>query len=100
MKMGAGAPMILARGRPRGLLGCQGRWRHDGNVDLVTRPAAEFYRAVHQGEDRVVAAQSDVGAGVPLRAALADQDVAGDDALATGLLEAEAAAFGVAPVAG
>ncbi len=56
--------------------------------------------AVDDGEDRVVAAEAHVGAGLPARAALADDDVAGDDGLAAGLLDAEAAAFGIATVAG
>src|ERR1700690_2756606 len=99
MKMGAAAPMIVARGRPRRLLGCHRRWRHNRDVHLVVCLAAELHGAVDQREDRVVAAESDIGAGVPLRAALADQDVAGNDALATGLLDAQAAAFGVTSVA-
>src|SRR5665213_443635 len=100
MKMGAAAPMIVARGRPRGLLGCQCRRRNHGHVHLVARFATKLDRAVDQREDRVIAAQSDIGAGMPFGAALADQDVPSDNALAARLLDPEAASFSVASVAG
>src|ERR1700722_2988532 len=45
-KMGAAAPMIGTRGRPRRLLGCQCRRWDDGNMDLVVRFATEFHRAI------------------------------------------------------
>ena len=43
--------------------------------------------------------QADIAARLHLGAALADDDVAGDDRLAARLLQAEAPAFGIAAVA-
>jgi hypothetical protein len=48
----------------------------------------------------VVAAKANIAAGIPLGAALTDQDIAGDNDFAAKLLNAEPPAFGIAPVAG
>jgi len=60
--------------------------------------AIETDGAVHEGEDGVVAAEADVLARHKLRAALTDDDVAGDDRLAAVNFNAEALADAVAPV--
>ena len=51
-------------------------------------------------EQRVVAATADVGAGVEVRAALADDDLAGEDLLAAEALHAQSLSVGVTTVAG
>src|SRR5690349_12506010 len=56
--------------------------------------------AVGEREQGLVLAQADVVARVPLGAALAHDDVAGEDGFPTELLHAEALAFAVAAVAG
>ena len=56
--------------------------------------------AVDQREQRVVAAQAHARTRMELGAALADDDVAGDDSLAAELLHAETTASGVTTVAG
>jgi hypothetical protein len=71
-----------------------------GDMHLALGLAGEFHLAVNKGEDRVVAAETHIGARIPLGAALTDQDVAGNDGLAAELLDAEAAALGIAAVAG
>src|SRR6185437_14465231 len=77
-----------------------GRQRSDGHMDFALRAAGELHLAIHQGKDRVVAAEADIGAGVPFGAALADEDVASEHGFAAELFDAEAPAFRVAPVAG
>src|ERR1700733_1419970 len=64
------------------------------------RFTGELHPPVDQGENGMIAAEADVASGIPLGAALTHQDVAGDDFLTAELLDAEAPAFGVAPVAG
>src|ERR1043165_8932102 len=54
--------------------------------------------AVRLGEQGVVLADADVGAGMELGAALADQDVARDHDLVAELLHAQALAGGIAAV--
>ena len=44
------------------------------------RLVVELYRALDHGEDRVIGAHADARARVPLRAALAHENVAGNDA--------------------
>src|ERR1700710_681346 len=94
--------------------GCPVRPRHDGaspvrgrsDRDLVgddaddpaTLAGTELDVAGDQGEQRVVAAAADVQAGVEVRAALADEDLAGVDELTTEALHAEALSVGVAAV--
>src|SRR5690606_24397575 len=60
----------------------------------------EGHGAAHQRVDGVVGADADAGARMPLGAALADDDIAGNDRLAAELLDAEAAARRVTTVAG
>src|SRR5262245_32075172 len=60
----------------------------------------EAHGAGRLGEQGVVLAHADIGAGVELGAALAHQDVAGEDFFRTELLDAEAPAGGIATVAG
>src|SRR6185503_10906287 len=69
--------------------------------DLVARLALvlELHDAVDQRIDRVVRAESDVLTRVPLRAALPDDDVAGDDVLAAELLDPAILRVAVAAVA-
>src|SRR6185437_2326731 len=72
------------------------------DADLVARLALvlELHDAVDERVDRVVGPESDVAARVPLGAALADDDVARDHALATELLDATVLRVAVATVAG
>src|SRR5881275_1485909 len=56
--------------------------------------------AVGKCKKRMVFAQADIVARVPLRAALTHDDVAGANSLATELLHAEALALAIAAVAG
>ena len=67
------------------------------NVHATTL-AVEEYAAINQGEDGVVAAHAYALTGVELGATLANDDVAGDNSLATELLHAEALAAGIATV--
>jgi len=70
-----------------------------GRIDI--HPAAgavETNLAIDECPDRVIAAQADILAGEELRAALADDDIAGDDDLAAELFHAEAFADAIAPV--
>ena len=75
-----------------------------GDLDLLggdvhaTTFAVEEYATINKGEDGVVAAHADVLTGVELGATLANNDVAGDNSLATELLHAEALAAGIATV--
>src|SRR4051794_37073066 len=97
-------------GRPAGccwrLLGGLGHrlgwYRRLGGHHRDEHPAVallELHAALDHRVDGVVAAEADVLAGVPLGAALADQDVARDHRLAAELLDAQALARGVAAVA-
>ena len=71
--------------------------RHGVDIDPATF-AVEADGAVHEGENRVIAAQADVLARHEPGAALADDDVAGDDDLRAKFLHAEAFADAVASV--
>src|SRR3546814_1672032 len=77
----------------------RGGRRHHRNIGAVLQPAAELDSAFYQREDRVVLADADVAAGMILRAALPDDDVARNDGLAAELLHAEAATGGIAAIA-
>ena len=70
------APRGEARARTTRAAGSVGR---DDVDDLAALALAELHRAVDEGEQRVVAADADVVAGVELRAALANEDGAGGD---------------------
>src|SRR5690349_15048401 len=76
------------------------RWSADDVHHRAPGLRLELDLAVGLGEQGVVAAHADVDAGMELRAALAHQDVAGDDALAAELLEAEALGLRIAAVTG
>ncbi len=73
-----------------------------GSEDLVDVDAAAFAveadGAGDDGEDGVVAAEADAFTGSPFGAALADDDVAGDDLLAAVFFDTEAFAAAVATV--
>ena len=69
-----------------------------GDINSAVPLAVEFDCPFFDGENRVVGAHSNAGARVPLRAALAAEDVAGNDVLAAVALDAKAFAFGVAAV--
>src|SRR5665213_3646119 len=62
--------------------------------------ALEFDDAVFQGEDRVVATEADVEAGVELGSALADDDGAGGDGLSAVGFDAAVLRVAVAAVLG
>ena len=84
---------------PGGLFGRLGKG-FDRDVHAVIGFALELHAAIDHGEDGVILAEADIGARLPPGAALADDDVAGDDGFTAVFLDAKAAAFGVAPVAG
>src|SRR5687768_9793048 len=72
--------------------------RDHGDVGPAAGAGAEAHAAFDQREQGVIAAHADVPAGMPARPALADDDVAGHDALAAEFLDPEALARRVAPV--
>jgi hypothetical protein len=82
------------------LLGGCFHHRYDGDVGAAFGFSGELNFAVDKREQGMVFAHADVTAGMPHGAALTSDDVAGDGQLATRLLQAEAAAFRVAAVAG
>src|SRR5271166_3464600 len=82
----------------RGALFGGGRQRAHGDLHAVVGAALERHVAVDERKDRVVAAEADIGAGLHLGAALAHDDVAGNDGFAAELLHAETAALGIAAV--
>src|ERR1700678_4477145 len=68
-------------------------------IDVYTAAAAvEFHVAIDEGENGVVAAEADVAAGEEFGAALADDDIAGNDGLAAEFLYAEPLADAIAAV--
>ena len=72
------------------------------NVQLVgyEKIGAGFVTAIVRGDVAAVKAATDAGARVEVRAALAHDDLAGVDRLASEALHAEALGVGVAPVLG
>ena len=72
------------------------------NRDLlaVLAHALELHSAVHLGEQGVVAALAHVGAGMNVAAALTNQNVAGQNLLTIGALDAQALGLGVTAVLG
>ena len=72
------------------------------NRDLlaVLAHALEMNLTGGESEEGIIAANTDIGAGMDLGAALAHQDVAGEDKLAVGALDAKARGFAVASVLG
>ena len=99
----AGAPERPGAGRlRRERADARGEPSGDGNDvdDLAVLALAELDRTVDQREQRVVATDADVAAGVDLGAALADDDRAGGDLRAVEDLHAQALGVGVTTVAG
>src|SRR6478752_2921896 len=80
------------------LFGRERRRREHVHLDLAAGAGAEADHAVDRGEQRVVAAETDVLAGVHLGAALADQNIARQDLLAAEALHAQPLAVGIAAV--
>src|SRR5206468_7371884 len=74
--------------------------RDDDVDDLALALRAELHGTGLEGEQGVVATAADVGAGVEVRAALTDDDLAGLDDLAAEALHAETLRVGVTTVAG
>src|SRR4051794_19771956 len=77
-----------------------GRDRRNDVDDLAATTPSELDSTCRQREERVVAATADVGAGVEVRAALANDDLAGVDELAAEALHAEPLRVGIAAVLG
>ena len=77
-----------------------GHWRDDRNGLAVALGLAEGDGAGDGCEDRVIPAEAHTLSGMHHRAALADDDVAGDDGFAAEVLDAETAARRIAAVAG
>src|SRR5665213_2442979 len=73
--------------------------RNHGDIGAVQTLGHELDRAGGGGEQGMVPAEPDVFARPELGAALTDQDIASQHLLAAELLDAEALAGGVAPVA-
>jgi hypothetical protein len=76
------------------LVGWDDRYEHP-----AARALAEFDLAGLGGEERVVASKADIFAGVELRAALTDDDVAGKDVFAAKPFHAEALGVRIAAIA-
>src|SRR6516162_2833485 len=78
--------------------GLRGR-RHDRDVSTPGAPGMELDRTRRCREQRMVAAHADMRPRVELGAALAHDDVTGNDDLAAEFLDPEPPATAVAPVA-
>ena len=74
------------------------RHRIDGNLLLVAAQTLEADNTVGLGKQRVIAADTDVGAGVDVGAALAHKNVAGENELTVSALGAKALGVRVAAV--
>src|ERR1700677_1726832 len=74
--------------------------RNDRYARSTARVGLKQHFPLDKGEKRMVLAHADIGAGMPLGAALAHDDVPPEDGLAAEFLPAEPPAFRVAPVAG
>ena len=70
------------------------------NLLTILAQTLEADNTVGLGKQRVIAADTDVGAGVDVGAALADQDVAGQDVLTIGTLGPKALGLAVTAVLG
>jgi len=70
----------------------------DADLEAGAVLVLELHEPVDQRVDREVCAKPDVAAGVPFGAALPNDDVAGDDLLATELLHAPVLRIAVASV--
>src|SRR5205807_9250140 len=96
----------LARARRRTRIEQNSRSRDSGlflglDTDLVSLAVLvlELHHAIDEREDRVVRSHTHIAAGMPLRADLAEHDVAGNDSLAAKLLHAAEFRIRVATVA-
>lgn len=67
---------------------------------LAVAAHAELHDPLDECKKRVVAPHPDIGAGVEVRPALANQDVAGDYPLAAEALDSQTLRVGIPPVAG
>src|SRR6266481_4131211 len=94
-----GLQLALPRGTLPGGLDLRRSRRHDRDILPPGQTLVELDRTARGREQRVVAADADMGARVKLGAALAHDDVAGDDDLAAIFLDAEPPAAAVASVA-
>src|SRR5216684_5356912 len=74
--------------------------RVDAHALALPSRVLEPHAAVHECEQRVVAADADVHAGFERRPALAHEDAAGADELAVANLDAEPLSGTVPPIAG
>ena len=98
----------LGAARPQGVrkitaasLVCPGHSLHSRRARIDMDAALLFLKADDAGDEGkkgVVAAHADVFAGIPPRAALADDDVARDDGVAAKFFHAESLAVAIAPV--
>ena len=70
------------------------------NLLTILAQTLEADNTVGLGKQRVIAADTDVGAGVDVGAALADQDVAGEDELTISALGTKALGLGITAVLG
>ena len=70
------------------------------NLLTILAQTLEADNTVGLGKQRVIAADTDVGAGVDVGAALADQDVAGQNELTISALGAKALGLGITAVLG
>src|SRR6185295_15902078 len=77
----------------------RGHHRVDRNVGAAVSFRVEFHRSVNEREDRVILAEAYIDATAPFGAALAYEDVAGEDGLSGEALHAEALSGRIAFVA-
>src|SRR5712691_2112834 len=95
VRLDAGGPLLVCRL----LLGRSLRHRKYGYVGAAFGFGTKLDATVYQCKQRVILAQSDIMAGMPLGAALARENIAGQDRLSAEHLHAEAPAGRVAAVA-
>src|SRR5579872_2583911 len=76
----------------------RGEGQHRDEAASAAR-AVKVDMAGDHGIKGVIAAHADIFTGMDLGAALADQDIAAKDGFAAEFLDAEATAFGIAPIA-
>ena len=72
----------------------------DADLLAVTAHALKAHAAIHQSKQGIVAADAHVLAGMDMGAALTHQDVAGQNELTIGALDAQTLRLGVAAVFG
>ena len=98
----AGEGALCTKKHPRRGLGCWNRCLlldlDDRNLLAVTAKALKADFAVGQCKEGIIAADAYIQAGMDLCATLPDEDVARQDELAVGALNAQAFGFGIAAV--